>query len=78
MDCGYSLEPPLIYVLSRNNKIMYTPVNPSLTISKWGLRGPELYRFVSVMRLSMLHVIIRSKVDQFLCVTSCLLCVCLL
>ena len=41
IDCGYSLEPPRrggsnefpqsIY-LSRNKKIMYTPVNPSFTI----------------------------------------------
>ena len=29
---------------------MYTPVNPSFTISKWGLRGSELYRHVFVMR----------------------------
>ena len=25
--------------LSRNKKIMYTPVNPSFTVQKWGLRG---------------------------------------
>ena len=28
---------------------MYTPVNPSLTILKWGLRGSKLYRHVFVM-----------------------------
>ena len=41
IDCGYSLEPPQrggsneypqSMFLSRNNKIMYTPVNPSFTI----------------------------------------------
>ena len=25
---------------------MYTPVNPSVTIQKWGLRGSKLYVFV--------------------------------
>ena len=49
-DCGYSLEPPRrgdsteypkSLFLSRNKKIMYTPVNPSLTIKKWGLRGSK-------------------------------------
>ena len=35
--------------LSRNKKIMYTPVNPSFTIEKWGLRGSTLYRHVFVM-----------------------------
>ena len=30
-------------------KIMYTPVNPSFTVKKWGLRGSELYRHVFVM-----------------------------
>ena len=28
---------------------MYTPVNPSFTIWKWGLRGSKLYRHVFVM-----------------------------
>ena len=28
---------------------MYTPVNPSFTILKWGLRGSKLYRHVFVM-----------------------------
>ena len=41
INCGYSLEPPRrggsnVYpqsmFLSRNKKIMYTPVNPSFTI----------------------------------------------
>ena len=29
---------------------MYTPVNPSFTIYKWGLRGSKLYRYVFVMQ----------------------------
>ena len=33
-------------LLSRNKKIMYTPVNPSFTIQKWGLKGTKLYRCV--------------------------------
>ena len=58
IDCGYSLEPPrrggsneypqsMFYAVIR--KIMYTPVNPSFTIYKWGLRGSKLYRRVFVM-----------------------------
>ena len=60
IDCGYSLElhrrggsneyPPSMF-LSRNKKIMYTPVNPSFIILKWGLRGSKLYRHVFVMQL---------------------------
>ena len=60
IDCGYSLEPPRrggsneypqSMFLSRNKKIIYTPVNPSFTIWKWGLRGSTLYRHVFVMIL---------------------------
>ena len=32
---------------------MYTPVNPSFTIWKWGLRGSKLYRHVLVMRAKL-------------------------
>ena len=32
--------------LRGGNIIMYTPVNPSFTIQKWGLRGPKLYKYV--------------------------------
>ena len=35
--------------LAEIRKIMYTPVNPSFTILKWGLRGLKLYRYVFVM-----------------------------
>ena len=58
IDCGYSLEPPrrggsngypqsLFWAEIR--KIMYTPVNPSFIIQRWGLRGSKLYRYVFVM-----------------------------
>ena len=30
---------------------MYTPVNPSFTTLKWGLRGSKLYRHVFVMKV---------------------------
>ena len=33
---------------SKRRKIMYTPVNPSFTIEKWGLRESTLYRHVFV------------------------------
>ena len=49
IDCGYSLEPPRFWAEIR--KIMYTPVNPSFSIYKWGVRGPKLYRHVFVMTL---------------------------
>ena len=48
IDCGYSLEPPRrgssneypqSMFRAEIRKIMYTPVNPSFTIQKWGLRG---------------------------------------
>ena len=29
---------------------MFTPVNPSFTISKWGLKGSKLYRRVFMMQ----------------------------
>ena len=32
---------------------MYTPVNPSFTIEKWGLRGSKLYRHVFVIRTNI-------------------------
>ena len=50
IDCGYSLEPPRrggsneypqSMFLAEIRKIMYTPVNPSFTIQKWGLRGSK-------------------------------------
>ena len=59
IDCGYSLEPPRwggsneypqSMFWAEIRKIMYTPVNPSFTIKKWGLRGSKLYRRVFVMK----------------------------
>ena len=58
IDCGYLSEPPRrgssngypqFMFLAKVRKIMYTPVNPSFTIQKWGLRGSKLYRHVFVM-----------------------------
>ena len=56
--CGYSLEPArrgssneyhnLCFCVEIRN-IMFTLVNPSFTIQKWGLRGSKLYRYVFVM-----------------------------
>ena len=58
IDCGYSLEPPRrggsneysqSMFWAEIRKLMYTPVNPSFTIQKWGLRGSTLYRYVFLM-----------------------------
>ena len=60
IDSGYSLEPPRwggsneyprSMFWAEIRKLMYTPVNPSFTIEKWGLRGSKLYRHVFVMAL---------------------------
>ena len=57
-DCVYSLEPPRrggsneypqSMFWAEIRKIIYTPVNPTFTIWKWGLRGSALYRHVFVM-----------------------------
>ena len=45
---GGSNEYPQSMFLSRNKKIMYTPLNPSFTIQKWGLRGSKIYRYMYV------------------------------
>ena len=46
---------------------MYTPVNPSFTISKWGLRGSKLYRHVFVMDASIaLGTVMRA---EFVCIS---------
>ena len=58
IDCGYTLEPPQwggsneypqSMFWSKNKKNMYTPVNPSFTIQKWGVRGYSLHGLVFVM-----------------------------
>ena len=46
---GGSNEYPQSMFLSRNKKQMYTPVNPSFTTYKWGLRGSKLYKYVFVI-----------------------------
>ena len=62
IDCGYPLEPPRrggsneysqSMFRAEIRKIMYTPVNPSFTILKWGLMGSKLYRHVFVMRFNV-------------------------
>ena len=70
IDCGYSLEPPRrggsneypqFMFWAEIRKIMYTPVNPSFTIWKWGLRRSNLYRYVFVMGTALNYKIhIRS------------------
>ena len=66
IDCGYSLEPPRrggsneypqSMFLSRNKKMMHTPVNPSFTLYKWGFRGSKLYSHVFVMCIKQRRVI---------------------
>ena len=70
IDCGYSLEPPRrggsneypqSMFLAEIRKIMYTPVNPSFTIQKWGLRGSKLFRHVFLMKAQ--HVFGQSDKD---------------
>ena len=64
IDCGYSLELPQrgssnrypqSMFFSKKWKIIYTPVNPSSTIWKWGLRRSKLYRHVFVMLIVYFH-----------------------
>ena len=64
IDCGYSLEPPRwgasneyhnLCFWAEIRKNIYTPVNPSFTIWKWGLRGSKLYRHVFMMHLLNLY-----------------------
>ena len=58
IDCGYSLELPQwgssneypqSMFWAEIRKIMYTPVNPSFTIEKWGWKRSILHRRVFVM-----------------------------
>ena len=46
---GSSNECPQSMLWAKIRKLMYTPVNPSFTIWKWGLRGSAFYRYVFVM-----------------------------
>ena len=36
---------------------MYTPVKPSFTIKKWGLRGSKLYRHVFAIKILICHLL---------------------
>ena len=51
IDWGYSLEPNNLCFWVEIRKIIYTPVNPSFTVWKWGLRGSKLYRHAFMMML---------------------------
>ena len=46
---GGSKEYPESMFKSKNKKLMYTPVNPSFTILKWGVRGSSFHRHVIMM-----------------------------
>ena len=59
IDCGYmselprrdgSGEYPQSMFWSKNKEIMCTPVNPNLTIQKWGVRGCTLHGHVFMMQ----------------------------
>ena len=45
---------------------MYTPVNPSFTIYKWGLRGSKLYRRVFVMSGRTFSLTIPNRLNMTL------------
>ena len=56
IDCGYTLEPEAVQTSTHNlcfraklTKKMYTPVNRSFTILKWGARGCKLHGCVIMM-----------------------------
>ena len=58
IDCGYTLEPPQrggsneypqSMFWSKNKKNMYTRVNPTFSIQKWGVRGCSLHGHVILM-----------------------------
>ena len=46
---------------SKNKKIMYTPVNPSFTIYKWGVRGSSLHGHVFVIRFTGCYICARNR-----------------
>ena len=48
---GGSNECPQSIFKAEIRKIVYTPVNPSFTIYKWGLRGSKLYLFFFILFL---------------------------
>ena len=54
---------PTIYALSRNKRKIYTPINTSFTIQKWGLRGSKLYRHVFVINRGI-HIFLFLFLDK--------------
>ena len=52
--------------LAEIRKIMYTPVNSSFTLLKWGLRGLKLYRYVFLMINPSSLGIVRSCTQELL------------
>ena len=56
IDCGYTLEPEAVLTSTHNlcfgakiRKNMYTRVNPTFSITKWGERGCSLHGHVILM-----------------------------
>ena len=74
IDCEDLLEPPLrgssnkyhnLCFWAEVRKLMYTPVNPSFTVWKWGLRESKLHRRVLMMKLTSLAKKIWLQLFQF-------------
>ena len=70
IDCEYTLEPPQrggsneypqSMFWSKNKKNMYTRVNPTFSISKWGVRGCSLHGHVILMSLGTLQMLMNGK-----------------
>ena len=57
IERGGSNECPQSMFLTKNNKIMYTPVNPNFAIYKWGVMGPTFHGHV----IMMLTVLVRKS-----------------
>ena len=62
IDCGYTFEPaqrggsneyPQYMFWSKNKKNMYTRVNPTCSILKWGVRGCSLHGHVILMLITL-------------------------
>ena len=45
----YKTQIVAVYVLSKNEKIIYTSVNPSLTIYKMGFKGYKFHGRITVI-----------------------------
>ena len=62
------------------SKIMYTPVTPSFTLKKWGLRESKLYKGVFVMGAGVTDVLLYMKkhVQIRRMVPNNISCICLL